>query len=264
MALLPFISIIAGESSHGFGAEGHRVAGLVAEAYLCGDAEREITELGGGPGLEELGLWADRIRGYDRWAHAEPWHYMNIPDDMPVERFRHPEEGDVLWATTHFLARWADRSLAPAQRGEALKFFTHFIVDLHQPLHVGRASDRGGNSIRVVVGASTTNLHRLWDTDVVQMDDLTTSAYAGVLLALAAPNASRWVGGRPLEWVQESQELRTQVYGFRPVGRSLGAEYLAMARSLTRRRLAQAGVRLAHELNRALCPEGPHPMESRR
>jgi hypothetical protein len=32
---------------------------------------------------------------------------------------------------------------------EALKFIVHFVGDVHQPLHVSRISDRGGNSITV-------------------------------------------------------------------------------------------------------------------
>ena len=33
----------------------------------------------------------------------------------------------------------------------ALMFVTHFIGDIHQPLHVSRSSDKGGNTIPVHV-----------------------------------------------------------------------------------------------------------------
>jgi len=73
---------------------------------------------------------------------------------------------------------------------QALMFLIHFIGDVHQPLHVSRASDRGGNDINVkyhlldnmtqVIGYSehpanihhshhhSYNLHSIWDTALIE------------------------------------------------------------------------------------------------
>ena len=89
-------------TAQAFGPDGHRVAGGVAEAYLCSTATREVERLGAGDTLGELGLWADRIRGDERWRISAPWHYMNIADGAALSDYRSPPEGDVLWAIAHF------------------------------------------------------------------------------------------------------------------------------------------------------------------
>lgn len=50
----------------------------------------------------------------------------------------------------------------------ALEFLTHFMGDIHQPLHVSFAYDRGGNSVQVMFFTTRTNLHECWDTKMIQ------------------------------------------------------------------------------------------------
>jgi len=239
----------------GFGAEGHRIAGRVAHTRLCARAELQIEALGGGRRLEELGLWADWIRSADRWSHSGPWHYMNVADDVPLERYRSPREGDVLWAIAHFGGQLADTSLARELRMDALRFLTHFVVDLHQPLHVGRASDRGGNRVQVTVQGAKMNLHRFWDSEAIRLAGFSEDAYVQSALALVEVDGGRWTGGTPLDWARESRNLRPRVYDFGRPGSLLPQAYLESAANITRLRLAQAGVRLASEINRAFCDE---------
>ncbi len=49
-----------------------------------------------------------------------------------------------------------------------LKLLVHLFGDLHQPLHVGRAEDRGGNDIKVTWHYKKSNLHRVWDTQMIE------------------------------------------------------------------------------------------------
>jgi hypothetical protein len=48
----------------------------------------------------------------------------------------------------------------------ALKYLGHWVGDLHQPLHVSFADDRGGNGV-LTSGECTPNLHAAWDTCLV-------------------------------------------------------------------------------------------------
>ena len=164
------------EQAAAYGPAGHLIAGRAAEPLLCRAAADAIVALGDGDDLGELGLWADQIRSDPAYADAAPWHYMNVDDDSTVAAFEHPPEGDVLWAIGYFRDRLADRSLPDAERAEALRFLVHFIVDLHQPLHVGRADDRGGNSVELRFRGEGTNLHRFWDTDVIEVTNLSINA----------------------------------------------------------------------------------------
>ena len=254
MPLASLASLVAFGQAHGYGADGHRIAGLIAQGRLCMEAEREVRTLGQGQTLDLLGLWADWIRGEPEWQHSAPWHYMNIPDGARLEDYRHPPEGDILWAIKRFAATLADRRESLAERRDALRFLVHFVVDLHQPLHVGRESDRGGNRIDVDPGnGEPVNLHRFWDTEAIELTGLPPEEYARSLSGVIDANADVWEHDTLMDWARESRELRPDVYDFEGRNNRLTREYLANAERTTRQRLAQAGVRLAAEINRALC-----------
>ena len=252
--LVPFSAIAAFDHAYGFGADGHRISGLIAQQRLCTAAEREILSLGQGRGLDQLGLWADWIRGEAEWRHSAPWHYMNIPDGDLLEDYRQPPEGDILWAIGHFAGVLRATGRPSGERRDALRFLAHFVVDLHQPLHVGRESDLGGNRIEVGPGTGEpVNLHRFWDTEAVALAGLDVEEYARSLAGLIEENANAWEQDALLDWARESQALRPVVYDFGGRDNRLSPEYLENAGRITRLRLAQAGVRLAAEINRALC-----------
>jgi hypothetical protein len=237
----------------GYGADGHRIAGMVAERMLCEDAARVVQDLGRGEGLDELGLWADRIRSQPQWLHTGPWHYMNIPDDMSIADYETPPERDILWAIDDNVRALSNTRLPRTDRRDALRFVTHFIVDLHQPLHVGRAEDRGGNRVDVRLGRRTLNLHRFWDTEAVTLSGLTPVEYAAWLMPRVRQRQAEWSIGTPPDWAAESQALRDQVYAFAEEGAPLSDAYIAAAIAITEQRLAQAGVRLAVTLNALFC-----------
>ena len=252
---LSIVLVLSGSGrAFGFGADGHRIAGLIAQERLCAEAQQQVRTLGQGQGLNQLGLWADWVRGESEWEHSAPWHYMNIPDGASLEEYRHPPEGDILWAIGHFAARLADRKESIAERRDALRFLAHFVVDLHQPLHVGRESDRGGNMIDVDPGnGGPVNLHRFWDTDAVALSGLEVEDYVQSLAGLIEANTRAWEQDTLMDWARESQALRPDVYDFGGRGNRLTRNYLENAERITRLRLAQAGVRLAAVVNRALC-----------
>lgn len=254
MPLASFAALAAFGQAHGFGADGHRIAGLIAQERLCTEAQQQVRTLGQGQGLDQLGLWADWIRGEPEWEHSAAWHYMNIPDGARLEDYRHPPEGDILWAIRYFGARLADRQEPIAERRDALRFLVHFAVDIHQPLHVGRESDRGGNMIDIDPDTGgPVNLHRFWDTDAVALSGLEVEDYVLNLAGLIEANAPAWEQDMLMDWARESQILRPDVYDFGGRGNRLTRNYLENAERITRVRLAQAGVRLAAEVNRALC-----------
>lgn len=254
-------------AAHAFGPEGHLIAGMLAERDLCPDVRTEIAAIDRAASADlrdfpELGLWADRIRSADPWKRSGPWHYMNIESrattlaaaEREVRAFRHPPEGDVLEAIARFESVLADRRRSAAERADALRFVVHFVVDLHQPLHVGRAGDRGGNEIDVRYDGKVVSLHRFWDTDVIDLAELSPARYARRL-------AARERGARPtgdaVLWAAESLLDRRIVYAGLDADRrsvqDLSADYVAAARQLTERRLIDAGSRLAATLNGLWC-----------
>jgi nuclease S1 len=245
------LGLLVASAAQAYGPDGHLIAGRAAAPLLCMHAADEVARLGGGQDLGELGLWADQIRSDPKYAAAAPWHYMNLDDGARIEDFRDPPEGDVLWAIRHFSERLGDAALPDAERAEALKFLVHFVVDLHQPLHVGKASDRGGNAILIRFRGKETNLHRLWDTNAIEQANLSVADYVAMVERIRPGIAEASLD--PKRWAAEDLALRNRVYDFGREGAEPPARYLDFAADVTRKRLALAAVRLAGTLNTIFC-----------
>jgi hypothetical protein len=242
-----------------FSAEGHRVVGEIAEAGLCAETREWLAPLLQGNTLASAGVWADAIREDPAWEHTRKWHYVNVDDDAPLAPLLDARAGNVLTAIRDAERDLADERLPVARRAEALRFFVHFVADVHQPLHVGRESDRGGNEIGIRRGGERLTLHELWDArDLLRAERLPTRELAHAIGALAVGQALAWQSSTPLDWAAESRAWRPVVYALPPgPGRvTVSAGYVAAARNVVALRLAQAGVRLAGRLDRLGCPSG--------
>lgn len=239
-----------------FGPSGHRLAGHIAERHLCAETRAALKPLLAGMTLAEAGLWPDTIRRQPEWEHTKPWHYVNVSDHGSVARAARQGPDNVLAALARFEKELGDTSLGNRQRGLALRFVVHFVVDIHQPLHVGRESDRGGNLIPVLVEGRETNLHAVWDGEPLRLPgDPSSREKAPRLPQPKSAEVARWQQSSPLAWARESQALRSQLYGFagrggKPV--ALPPAYLDWARTVVDQRLLMAGIRLAGRLNALL------------
>ena len=226
-----------------WGPVGHRAVGQVAEERLGAKTRQAVRDLLGSESLAEASLWADEIRSESKWRVSSPWHYVNIPDGQPYGRTRRSPDGDVVAALERFVAVLRYDGSSREDKLAALKFIAHFVGDVHQPLHVGRASDRGGNGFRVSWFGESSNLHRVWDSEVISRLRLSPKRLARTLESRAPQEVAAWRQDSPMTWVDESMALRPLVYNMR--GRGLGRAYLREAGPVVQERLLQAGVRLA-------------------
>jgi hypothetical protein len=266
LVVTAFLATFALTPALAWGPVGHRIAGDLAEQKLCSAARSQVSSLGGGESLAELSIWADQIRDEPRWKSSRPWHYMNIADLPPgagladarssVDKFVHPREGDVLEALARYRKVLADPTKPSEARAEALRFVVHFVVDIHQPLHVGRASDHGGNDVEVRAGKKgPVSLHHFWDTDVLPSNGPSAKLMQRLEADLAALPAQR-ASDPPPEWAAESLALRATVYGFPAETHgvaTLDDGYVHAAQRSADERLVLAAARLAATLNTAFC-----------
>lgn len=243
--------------TYGFGADAHLVIGYIAERHLCADAEQEVAHLLNGESLAEAGLWADEIRSESRWDFVKPLHYINVPDGAVLSDVKRSRRGDVLTAIGKYRLQIADDSLTLVQRRQALRLLTHFVADVHQPLHVGRFEDLGGNKVDVIAAGKKMDLHYYWDTFIVRGRVDSAYAYAAQLDAQNYRFVERWQESEPESWAVESMALRREVYDFvEPADGSLPlleGNYQLQAQEIIDFRMSQAGVRLAAALNKAWC-----------
>ena len=234
--------------------KGHRVVGLIAQAHLNTAARREIDKiLAANTTLADASVWPDHegrsIRDFD------PLHYVSIPEHAAgYDQARDcPERNCMVEALTWFSAVVADKNAPIMTRRLALRFVAHLVGDMHQPLHAGRAADRGGVDIRVSYREQSTNLHFFWDRELVELEPGNEEDIAKRLTAnLTEEERLQWQAGDPKQWTNESLTLvQSHAYTTGPSG-ELSDDYVGKARPIVRTRLVQAGLRLAWLLNRAL------------
>jgi hypothetical protein len=240
----------------GWGRLGHRVAGKIAESRLTPAAKAAVAALlEPGETLADVSTWADEVRR--DYRESGPWHYINIPITEPKYDVKFvPKEGCVITKIEDFRKILADKNAPRLERQKALKFLVHFVQDMHQPVHVGHRDDRGGNDLQVQFFDEGSNLHRVWDSGLIDRANHTEAEWVEALTKTITPEfAEAWSKGGPPDWATESLDIARQAYRNPPdnselkKGAKLGQPYQDANLPLAERRVTQAGVRLAWMLN---------------
>jgi len=236
----------------GWGRDGHKIASAIATQHLTPEAKTAVTRLLGDQSIADVSTWADEIRSDPAYRWASPLHYSNVkPGEDAFDLKRDcPPEGCVVSAIIKYADVLRDKDADSAKKTEALKFLIHFVQDVHQPLHVSHASDRGGNDIAVEFFHNRTNLHRLWDWGLLSRTKKEWSVYAVELQQnITAEQLAKWQSIDPVEWATESYRLALSHAYSIPKDGKLGQAYFDRCVPVVNQRLAMAGVRLATLLN---------------
>lgn len=252
------LAFLAG-ASRAWGPTGHRTVAKIAENHLTAAARFAVANLLAPDTLVEASTWADEIRSDEAWAHASRWHYVNIADGVVLAPMmilaREGGPLDIIEAIVHFESVLGNAETPAPDREIALRWLVHLIGDLHQPLHVGRAEDRGGNALEAVWHGRSTNMHRIWDSDMIDGTRLSYSELAASIDSASEAEIDDWQGTRVLGWMNESRALRDRASTRPEPSRGGSYQYSYDNLGLVRQRLLQAGVRLAGRLNALLDAE---------
>lgn len=129
---------------------GHFTVCEIAYRHLTGHAKTQVDTILGGKDFASQCTWPDMIRKSPEFKHTYDWHFINLEDN---QRYFEPEtvnpKCDVMRSVVQAQATLRDSGIAPANKLHALRFLGHYVGDMHQPLHVGRKSDLGGNNVKV-------------------------------------------------------------------------------------------------------------------
>jgi nuclease S1 len=267
----------------GWGPDGHKVVCAIAVKLLSADDAKVVQALARGyvhPDKTHSSSFptgctfpddaranADaKVAGWMQFAKFKNWHFLNVPRTTTTL----PEDctNCVFEGIRHHVQQLGDMTLSKQRRGEALLFLGHWVGDIHQPLHVSFADDRGGNLVKVDGTYGSTDLHKVWDGRMLLRargpQDWWT--YAGELTgSITAANRTAWTASDMQAWAQESHDITTDpaiqycqlasgACQSIPGTRHLKPGYQTLFENRMELRLKQAGVRLAALLTRALHP----------
>jgi hypothetical protein len=244
-----FVVFSYAPAAFSWGKTGHRIVGELAQRNLDAKTLKAIRDLAGDEDLSHMSVWPDEIRSDPKMGYTSPWHYVSIPNGKTYFDQKRSKDGDLIEALYRFEDTIRDPKETKEHKLDALKFLIHMTGDLHQPLHVGLAEDRGGNSIRVKWFKTESNLHTIWDEELIDFEKLSFTEYTNYLNHYSKDEKKDWEKGSFINWAQESQDLRPKVYDIGE-GASLSYEYNYKVKPIVELRLKQAGLRLAFILNK--------------
>ncbi|MBM7070530.1 S1/P1 nuclease [Shewanella sp. 202IG2-18] len=253
--LILLFTVLFSSQSFAFGHTGHRIVAQIAQQLLTQEAKQAILKITEGYPLAKLATFPDDVRPSPAWKHTLIWHYINAKYASNIyQQKASGEPANVIQALPYFEKKLLHRKeLTAEQRWQALAFYVHLVGDIHQPLHAGYASDHGGNSIKVDFLGHPSDLHAVWDSGMINAQNLSYEEYA-TFLKPTNQEITQWSISSYVDWAKESVACRNIVYGNLPPKKNgvydLSYTYMYQAMPTLNRRLQQAGVRLAEKLNK--------------
>jgi hypothetical protein len=250
-AVLCFCAAAVVTPAFGWGEKGHNAIARVAEAHLTRKAEREVRKLLGGHNMAYWSSWADGLRDDARYDHMSSWHYANAEEGRTYASSVKNPAGDVVTAVELCIEELGAANRSDSLRSHYLKLLIHFVGDMHCPMHAGHASDRGGNGHPVDFRGTRSNLHRLWDSQLIDAAHVWSALEWAVNMDYRMGRRQRAAlqAGGPRSWMEETMALSHAIYAGTERDATISWDYINRYSPVAERRLLEAGYRLARLLN---------------
>ncbi len=248
-SLLILVSLNTNAAFGDWGKTGHRATGAIAAKHLTRRTQRAICKLLNGQSLALVSIYADEIKSDVQYKKYGPWHYVNYSLDKKYGEESPNEKGDLVQGIQKCITVLRDDTSSDVDKVFYLKMLVHLVGDLHQPLHVGRSEDKGGNAIQVKWFRDGSNLHRVWDSDMLDYYKMSYSELSENTKRMTKTEMEKIKKGTVLDWIEESQDLAKEVYASASTGEKLSYAYAYKYIPVVREQLQKGGIRLAKILN---------------
>jgi hypothetical protein len=240
--------------SMAWGQEGHRIAGQIADSYLTPKARAAVKAILGNESVALASNWADFIRSDPNYDYLTNWHFIDPDNIYPYpelkEYLAHDTNVDAYTKLNFLAAELKKKNLTVKNKLLYLRMLIHLVEDIHQPLHVGHAEDKGGNDIKVNWYQTPTNLHSVWDSQLIEFQQLSYTEYTAAINHTTAAQRAALQKAPISMWVFESNQLAEKIYSEVKSGDTLNTyKYNFNHIGIVNQQLLKAGVRLAGLLN---------------
>jgi len=237
-------------SASAYDAVGHRIIADIAYQNLTDKARIQVDKILGKRGIVYEATWADEVRSDNKYAYSYQWHYQDLDDNMTSAGIKklldNPKaEGEHLFFALDTLTIRLKKDKNDA---EALKFLVHFVGDLHQPMHMGRKEDKGGNKVDFNWFGRKTNLHSVWDGGMIENQKMSYSEYSQYLQDKFEPQKAEFKKHNILQSVEASYAIRNMIYSY-DTSDSNNYHYVYFFADKLDEMLYRGGIQLANILN---------------
>ena len=233
-----------------YDAVGHRIIAEIAYRNLTDKARTQVDKVLGKHGIVYEASWADDVRSDNKYAYSYQWHYQDLDDNMTLNDIKklleNPKaEGEHLFFALDTLT---SRLKKDRNDAEALKFIVHFVGDLHQPLHLGRKDDKGGNTVDFNWFGRKTNLHSVWDGSLIESQKMSYTEFSQYLQDKYEARKAEFKKQNILQSVEAVYAVRNMIYSYDMSDKS-NYHYVYFFANKRDEMLYRGGIQLANVLN---------------
>jgi hypothetical protein len=234
-----FISLPA--VSFGWGKKGHTIIAEIAYSFLDDAAKEAVNKYLGNTTLGEAGCWMDNVRRHHEYDYMKSWHYVNVEKGCKYAATKDANIINALNTAIYNLEHKEKQGALDIKTNLMILF--HLTGDLHQPLHVGYAIDKGGNNIRVSYLGRSSNLHAVWDAKIIESEKITTEGCLALLKNMSKANVAKLKQINIEAWTQQQRLLLGSIYDFDNY--ILDRNYVDKHKKVVEQQLLIAGIRLS-------------------
>lgn len=234
----------------GWSQKGHDTVAFIAENHLTKAAADSVATLLDGRSPVYWANWLDNASHTPEYAYTKTWHYKNIDAGTDYADAPLNPAGDVVTAIREQIHILSDEKATRDQKVLALKILIHTVGDMHQPMHMGHATDLGGNRTKLKYFNRDKNLHSIWDTDLLESSHRWSyTEWQQQLDRLDDAEEAIVVQGDVDDWGRETIAITRDVYNFFQPGLNVSYNQIAYWAPTIEQQLLRGGLRLAHLLN---------------
>ena len=239
--------------SMAWGTTGHRVVGQIAESHLSPKAKLAVKSILGNESLSMCANWADFVKSDKAYDYLYNWHFINFSGGLSHTDLINYMQADTAvdaYTKINFLVKeLKNKSLAKDKKVMYLRLLVHLVGDVHQPMHTGHQEDKGGNDIKLSWFGKSSNLHSIWDSELIEGQQLSYTEYTQAINFCTPAQKAKWQKDPLSKWITESYDIAQKLYGTVTTGDKLSYRYIYDNIDTVNQQLLKGGVRLAGVLN---------------
>jgi len=236
-----------------WGTNGHRISGEIASAYLNPKAKAAVKAILGNESIAMASTWADFIKSDPTYSYLYNWHFVDFDkaytQQEMIEYLAKDTETDAYTKLNFLIGELKKPTTTKENKLLYLRVLIHVVEDVHQPMHTAHKDDKGGNDFKVNWFAKPTNMHSIWDTELINFQELSYTEYTAWINHPTSAQIAEWQKAPISTWLYESNQLAEKIYADTKQGDTLNYKYNFNNIGTLNQQLLKGGVRLAGVLN---------------
>jgi hypothetical protein len=232
---------------------GHRIVGQIAENHLSNKARKGVRSILGDESLAMASNWGDFIKSDPAYDYLYNWHFVNLPGGLNKQGVFDFLDKDTAASVYSKIPAMVDvlknKASSKDEKVFAMRMLIHLVGDLNQPMHTARKEDLGGNKVYVTWFGEKSNLHRVWDDELIDYQRLSYTEYVDAIDHPTKAQLTNWKGNSLKDFVYGSYEVCNDIYMNTKPEAKLGYKYNFDYVATLNLQLLKGGICLANILN---------------